>query len=338
MNRFWRLLAAIAVMGGALAWYTDGFGYFARQADPVLALNGNIDIRQVDLAFRVGGHISTLPVEEGARVEAGAVLGTIDQRSLRDQLAANEARVETALAQLNKLRNGNREQEIAQAEAAVAEAEAQLVRAQADFDRRTSLVQTGAVSRADFDSARSQFRAAQARVTAATAALSLQRAGARPEDVRTAEAQVALAQAERDKTRTDLVDTDLRAPNTGVILTRAREPGAIVQPGETVMTLTIDRPMRVRAYIDAIDLGRISPGMPVEVSTDGVDRIYHGTIGFISPTAEFTPKTVQTRELRTDLVYRIRVIVNDPDEALRQGQPVTVRVPAARPLGLRSVG
>jgi HlyD family secretion protein len=89
--------------------------------------------------------------------------------------------------------------------------------------------------------------------------------------------------------------------------------------------------MRVRAYVDAIDLSRISPGMKVEVTADGVAKTYHGTIGYISPTAEFTPKTVQTRELRTDLVYRIRLIVDDPDNALRQGQPVTVRVPGARP-------
>jgi HlyD family secretion protein len=96
-----------------------------------------------------------------------------------------------------------------------------------------------------------------------------------------------------------------------------------------VFVLTIDRPMRVRAYVGEEDLGRIAPGMAVLVSTDGNPKTYHGTIGFVSPAAEFTPKTVQTQELRTQLVYRLRVIVSDPDERLRQGQPVTVAVPDA---------
>jgi HlyD family secretion protein len=115
------------------------------------------------------------------------------------------------------------------------------------------------------------------------------------------------------------------------VLTRAREPGAIVQGGDTVFTLTIDRPLIIRAYIDEPDLGRISPGMAVEVSADGNPRTYHGTIGAISPKAEFTPKSVQTENLRADLVYRLRLLVNDPDDALRQGAPVSVAVPGARP-------
>ncbi len=113
-------------------------------------------------------------------------------------------------------------------------------------------------------------------------------------------AQRAQAIAQRDKTATDIADSELHAPNDGVILTRAREPGAIVQAGETVLTLTIDRPMRVRAYVDESDLGRISPGMAVEVTTDSkfqdlprLHRLYR------LPTAEFTPKTVQTQDLRT---------------------------------------
>jgi HlyD family secretion protein len=312
------IIATIVVIGGATA-YTRGFGYFAPTGDGVLAMNGNVDIRQVDLGFRVGGRIASMPVEEGARVAAGALLAALDMRPLKDQLAVDDAQIALSSAQLDKQRNGNRAQDIAQ-----------FIKTKADFDRRSTLVQTGAVSRSDFDTARSQFGVAEAQFRAANDALSLQRAGARPEDIDAAKAQLEQSRAQREKTNTDIADAELRAPNAGVILTRAREPGAIVQTGETVMTLTIDRPMRVRAYVDAIDLSRISPGMAVEVTTDGVSRTYHGTIGFISPTAEFTPKTVQTRALRTDLVYRMRVIVDDPDDALRQGQPVTVRVPGAR--------
>jgi HlyD family secretion protein len=324
------VILAIAVVLLIAGLLTRGFGLFAPRQAGGLALSGNVDIRQVDLGFRVGGRIQSIPFEEGARVTAGAVLAALDIRPLQDELAANEAAIAAAAAQLAKQRNGNRAQDIAAAAARLADLNAQLARAREDFDRRTELVATGAVSRSVFEASRSQFLSAQAQVQAAAQALSLQRAGARSEDIAAAVAQRGQALAQRDKTATDIADSQLRAPNDGVILTRAREPGAIVQPGETVLTLTIDRPMRVRAYVDEDNLGHISPGMAAEVTTDSSDRIYHGSIGYIAPTAEFTPKTVQTQDLRTDLVYRVRVIVTDPDDGLRQGQPVTVRIPAAR--------
>ena len=115
-----------------------------------------------------------------------------------------------------------------------------------------------------------------------------------------------------------------------MIFTRAAEPGAIVAPGQTVLTETVDRPIRIRAYIDEPHLARIAPGMAVKITTDGAARAYHGTVAYIAPTAEFTPKTVQTEDLRADLVYRVRIIVSDPDDALRQGAPVTILVPGAR--------
>ena len=327
-----RIIALVAVAALVLtALLTHGFGLFAPKVSDVLALSGNVDIRQVDLGFRVNGRIASIPFEEGARVKAGDVLAELDLRPLNDQLAADHAQVASATAQFEKQRNGNRPQDIAEAEAQLAQQRAGLIKAKADYDRRSTLVVTGALSHADFDATKSQYEAAQAQVRAAEEALSLQRAGGRREDIEAAAAQRALAIAQRDKTRTDIADAALHAPNDGVILTRAREPGAIVQAGETVLTLTIDHPMRVRAYVDESDLSRISPNMAVEVTADGNGKVYHGTIGYIAPTAEFTPKTVQTRELRTDLVYRIRVIVTDPDDALRQGQPVTVRVPGARP-------
>jgi HlyD family secretion protein len=321
--------AFVALAIAALA--TRGFGLFAPRAANVLALSGNVDIRQVDLGFRLGGRIAAIPEEEGARVTLGETLAQLDTQPLKDQLAVDEAQIASTSAQLEKQRNGNRSQDIGQAEARLAELRAQRVKAQEDLDRRATLVASGAISKAVFESTRAQLLAADAQVQGAEQSLSLQRAGARREDILAAQAQRAQAVAQRDKTLNDMADSDLHAPNDGVILTRAREPGAIVQTGETVLTLTIDPPMRVRAYVDENDLGRISAGMAVEVSVDSAARLYHGSVGYIAPTAEFTPKTVQTRDLRADLVYRLRVIIDDPDDGLRQGQPVTVSIPAARP-------
>jgi HlyD family secretion protein len=322
------ILALVALLVAGLA--TRGFGLFASGDGGALTMHGNVDIRQVDLGFRVSGRIASIPFDEGAHVPDGAVLATLDPTPLRDQLNAAQAQIAVAGAELDKRRNGNRPQDIAEAQAKLADAQASLATAKEDYDRRVVLVKTGAVSQALYESTAAKFRSAQAQVDAAAQALSLQHAGSRQEDIASAAATRKQAVAQAAKAQTDLGDTVLRAPNAGTILTRAREPGAIVQAGETVLTLTIDRPMRVRAYIPEPDLARISPGMAVIVTTDGNDKAYHGTIGFIAPTAEFTPKTVQTDALRTDLVYRVRVIVTDPDDALRQGAPVTISVPGAR--------
>ena len=322
------LVALVALL--VAAWATRGFGLLGHEDNGSLTLHGNVDIRQVDLGFRVAGRIQTIPFDEGARAAEGAVLASLDPAPLQDQLDAAQAQIAVAAAELDKRRNGNRPQDIAQAQARLAQVQANLAGAREDYERRADLVKTGAVSRALFDTTTAKFRSAQAQFTAAQAALSLQRAGARREDIASAEAQRRQATAQAAKLKTDLSDAMLRAPNAGAILTRAREPGAIVQPGETVLTLTIDRPLRVRAYITEPELTRISPGMAVTVKADGNDKAYRGTIGTIASTAEFTPKTVQTEALRTDLVYRVRVIVTDPDDALRQGAPVTVSIPGAR--------
>ena len=327
-RRIFAIAALVALLVAALA--THGFGLFGREDDGALTLHGNVDIRQVDLGFRVAGRVQSILFDEGARVADGTVLARLDPAPLQDQLNAAQAQIAVTAAELHKRRNGNRPQDIAQAQAKLSDSQASLAGAREDYERRAELVKTGAVSHALFDSTTVRFRSAQAQVSAALQALSLQRAGARPEDIAAAEAQRQQATAQAAKLKTDLNDAVLRAPNAGTVLTRAREPGAIVQPGETVLTLTIDRPVRVRTYIPEPDLSRISPGMAVTVKADGNDRTYHGTVGAIASTAEFTPKTVQTEALRTDLVYRVRVIVTDPDDALRQGAPVTVSVTGAR--------
>jgi len=318
------LVVIIACAAGA-AIYTRGFGLWDKP-DEGLVLYGNVDIRQVNLGFRVGGRIAEMPVDEGASVDAMATLAQLDRQPFIDALTGAEAQVAAAQAELDKRRSGNRPQEIAQAEAAVAVRRADMVRTREAYERRRALVATGAVSQSVFEAAEAEYRAAEAQLRAAEEALSLLRAGSRIEDIAAAEAQLAAAIAERDRARTSLADTTLQSPDAGTILTRAAEPGAIVQSGATIFTLTINRPIRVRAYVAEPDLGRIAPGMTVLVTTDGNPKAYRGVIGFISPTAEFTPRTVQTEQLRADLVYRLRINVTDPDDSLRQGQPATVRL------------
>ncbi|MGH6786406.1 MAG: HlyD family efflux transporter periplasmic adaptor subunit [Novosphingobium sp.] len=317
------MLAAIWFGGRALGWWG------APDRGGELKLYGNVEIREVELGFRVGGRIAALLVDEGDRVKPGQALARLETRPLLDKLANADARLDAASASAARTDAGSRPQEIRAAEAAVADAEAALGESRRLHERRRALLGKGFISKADFQSSEAGVAAATARVNAARASLSLAREGSRVEDKAASAAQRAAVFAEKRGVETELSDTELKAAEPGQVLTRAREAGAIVQPGETVLTLALTQPVRVRAYVAEPDLGRIRPGMKVWVTTDGSAKRWEATIGYISPVAEFTPKTVQTEQLRTDLVYRLRLTVTDPKGELRQGQPVTVLVPAA---------
>lgn len=326
------IIIAVAIMALlAVTVATRGFGLAGRGGADGLTLYGNVDIREVDMAFRVPGRIAGIAVDEGVRVRRGQLLASLDTAILEARIGQADAQVMQARAELAKLRNGSRAEDIAQARARVDAARALQANARSDYERRRPLVASGAISRDLWAQTVADRDRAAAQLMEAREALLLLESGARVEDKAAAEAGLGAAEAARRSAATDLKDSRLLAAVDGTVITRAREPGAIVQPGETILTLSIDRPLRIRAYIAEPQLGRISPGMKVLVTADGNPRTYHGTIGYISPKAEFTPKTVETEDLRTDLVYRLRIIVTDPDDALRQGQPVTVSVPDARP-------
>ncbi len=330
--RRWRWLViplVIAAGLGAGAWHVLSH---TEAEETQLWLQGNIDVRQVNLAFKVEGRIETLAVDEGDAVKAGEVIASLDKRYFNDELRVARARLKNLAAALAKLEHGSRPEEIDQARAVTAEREATLARAQEDYNRAKNLVEKGAVSRQDYDLMRATLVSAEAQLKAARDSQRLVEIGPRQEDIDIARAQVGEQEATIVEIERRLEDAELVAPGDGVILTRARERGAIVQAGETVLTLTLATPVWVRTYVSERDLGLVRPDHEARVITDTApDRPYSAKIGFISPTAEFTPKTVETRELRTDLVYRLRVVVDNPDGGLRQGMPVTVSLPLPEP-------
>ncbi|MFP4271361.1 MAG: HlyD family efflux transporter periplasmic adaptor subunit [Alphaproteobacteria bacterium] len=300
---------------------------WSRSNDGRLVLYGNVDIREVDLGFRVDGRIARLELEEGDRVEPRRLLATLDARPFEADVALARAKVAARRAELAKLETGTRPQDIERARATLAQRQAVLERAQVDFERTRTLFRRGDAAERVFDDARTTRDEAEAAVEAAEAELDLAIEGPRSEDIDAARAELAAAEAELDRARTALADTELYAPDAAVVLSRLRERGAIVAAGAPVYTLTLADPIRIRAWIDEPELGRIALGQRVEVTTDThPDRPYTGRISFISPTAEFTPRAVQTEALRSRLVYRLHVIVEDGD-GLHQGMPVTVRVP-----------
>lgn len=313
-----------------------GAWYYWRQrndSDPLaaFALSGNVDVHQVELAFRVTGRISQLKVNEGDRLKQGDLLAQLDRAPFENDVAAATAEVAGAQAQLDKTTRGYRVEEIAQARAAVRQREADLTNARVTAQRLQDLFAKALVTHQQIDDADARVRESEAQLASAQEQLKLVTRGSRVEDIDAQKAALAAAQARLAQAKTALDDTSLFAPSAGVVAVRAREVGAIVQAGQTVYTLVLDDPVWIRAYVSQPRLGRIKPGMKVALEVDSMSgKQYEGTVGFISPEAEFTPKNVQTEQVRDDLVYRIRVIAQDPDQVFRQGMPVTVRIADAR--------
>lgn len=319
----WILINVVAiVVVGLLLWWV----LRDNEPDKVLRLYGNVDIREVELSFRQPGRMASMSFDEGDAVTAGQEMAQLDAEPYRDALAAAEAELLGAKAELDKLRSGNRPQEIAQAQEDVRRAQAAFHETERNFKRQNTLLESGASSQRTVDAARAARDQAAASLASARQALSLARDGARREDIVAGQARVAAAEAGLAQARTALADTQLVAPSDAVVISRIREPGSMVASNTPVYSLSLRDPVYVRAYVSEPNLGRIAPGAKVRVYTDSSDNAYHGQIGFISPRAEFTPKTVETTDLRTDLVYRLRVVISGAGEGLRQGMPVTVDV------------
>jgi HlyD family secretion protein len=181
------------------------------------------------------------------------------------------------------------------------------------------------VRQQDVDNARTALQVAGAKLSVNQRALELSVAGPRREDIQEAEARLRANEAQAALFRQQLRDSELLAPVDATVRTRVMEPGEMASPQRPVLTLAVTDPKWVRAYVPEPDLGKIKEGMAATVTVDSFpNRRFEGWIGFISPVAEFTPKTVQTEELRTSLVYEVRVFVKDPADALRLGMPASV--------------
>ncbi|MDB5806429.1 MAG: HlyD family efflux transporter periplasmic adaptor subunit [Betaproteobacteria bacterium] len=310
------------------------FWYFTRpKADAdQFTLYGNVDIRQVSLAFESSDRVAEMRVQEGDPVKAGQVLALLDTRVLALQAAQSEAQIGVQEQALLKLRNGSRPEEIGQARAQVASAQADADLAAQQLTRLNGIAaSTGGkgVSQQDMDSALSKARSTQAQLDNRRKALQLEQVGPRKEDIGQAEAQLNVSRAELALLKHRIAQAELKSPQDAVVRARLLEPGDMASPQRPAYTLAITDPKWVRVYITEPQLGLLKPGQRAKVTTDShPDQAIDGQVGYISSVAEFTPKNVETKELRTSLVYEVRVLVKDPQNRLRLGMPATVQIDA----------
>ncbi|HEV2270164.1 MAG TPA: efflux RND transporter periplasmic adaptor subunit [Steroidobacteraceae bacterium] len=317
-------LVVLAALG--LAWWLT----HRHAASNEIVLYGNIDLREVDLAFNDSQRVASVLVREGDSVRKGQVLARLDTSRLQPQLAQAEAQAAAQRAVVDRLHHGSRPQEIAQARANLALAQADGRQARDSYQRLEAVFDSSAgraVSRQELDDAKAQADVSDAKLAVSRKALQLALIGPRKEDIAQAEATLEGEEAQAALLKQELADADLRAPLDAVVRSRIAEPGDMASPQKSALTLAITDPKWVRAYVSEADLGRVRTGMTATVAVDSFPgKRFEGWVGFISPEAEFTPKTVQTQELRSSLVYEIRVFVKDPGDLLRLGMPATVHL------------
>lgn len=320
------IIAVLLIIIAAAVWYFNK----DQKSDQALTLFGNVDIRQVSLAFEQSGRIEQMNVQEGDHIQKGDVLAKLNTDALNIQLQQAEAQLKVQQQTVIEQDAGTRPEQIAQAEAQLASAKAQFDKAEKDLKRLQVLFHDTAgqaISKQELDYAQSNQATAAASVKEKTANLALLKNGARSEDREAAKAQFDASKANLDLIRYQIQQSVLTAPVNAVVRARLQEAGDMTTAQKPVYTLALTNPKWVRVYANEKDLSAIQMGAAAQVIRDSQPNPpIDGKIGYISSVAEFTPKTVQTEDIRTTLVYEVRVHVNDPQDALKMGQPVTVKI------------
>lgn len=321
------VLIGLVLLGSAVAyWWLNRDKDYAQH----IVLYGNVDIRQVSLAFETAGRIKNMTVQEGDRVKKGQVLANLNTESLSIQAQQANAQLQVQQQTLNEQAAGNRPEEIAQAKAQVGSAKAQLENADKQYQRLAVLNNSSlgqAVSKQEVDAAKSTMKTAEAALRESEANLQLLLKGVRKEDREAAKAQYDSTKASLDLIKYQIAQSELRSPVDGVVRARLQEVGDMTTSSKSVYTIALTDPKWVRVYASETELGQIKMGSTATILRDSQpDQPITGKIGYISSVAEFTPKTVQTEDIRTTLVYEVRIYVNDPNDQLKMGQPVTVHI------------
>jgi HlyD family secretion protein len=300
--------------GGRLRGRDDG--------RPGVSVTGTIEAIQVDVSARIAGRIVERPVDEGARVTAGQLLVRLDEAEQAAEVRRQEAAVRTAQSTLNDLLAGARREELEDARAALQSASATREWTERDYRRAEGLFAQTLIAAQEVDRARQAYLVAAAQEKSARQKLALLEAGPRPDQIEAARGQLAQARNALDVARTRLKEMVILSPLDGIVLRKNLEVGEMANPGVPILTLMKPSDLWVRAYVPEEEVGRIKVGSRAQVAVDAYPaRRFPGRITEIASEAEFTPRNVQTRKERVNLVFRIKIAVDNPEGILKPGMP-----------------
>lgn len=327
MKKALRLVILIVIAGG-IGWklYDD---HQKRQQVPtgVIQATGTIEVTKVDISSKVSGRVEHLRVNESDLVKRGQVLVILDQADIRADLVQNEVIVAKADTAAKDLAAGAREQEIADARAALDKARSDRERAVKDLQRYTQLYERGALPAIDLDRAKNAVDAAESQQKRATVQLSLLQEGVRPLQIKVAQEEAQRARAAVKMVKTRVEDRTIRAPLDGTILSKFVEEGETVGAGSPLLTAADLGHPWIRVYVPEEEIGRVKLGQNARVYVDSMPgRAFPGKVVQINDEAEFTPKNIQTRKERVNLVFGVKIALENPEGTLKPGMPADAEI------------
>ena len=290
-----------------------------------ITATGTIEVTKADITPKVSGYIRGLKFDVGTKVQAGQTVLTIERKDLTAQLLRDKAALAKAKTQLAELENGSRSQEVLEAEAAVQSAEAVAANARKDYNRYEALHGQGAVATQQLDTARLNNEVAARSLKTAQAKLSLVQEGNRSETIEAQRLEVEQAQAVLEASRSQVADTVVVCPADGLILSKNFEDGEYVTAGAPIATLGEMQDCWVKVYVDSGSLGKIQVGQEAEVRVDAFpNRKFTGKIKEISQNAEYTPRQSITKRERANMVFAVKVKLDNSEGIFKPGMPADV--------------
>ena len=291
----------------------------------ILEVSGFIEAAQIRVGTRLNGTVMQLLLDEGDRVEKGNLLAVLDRPDLHKQLESAEASMLRAEARLADLRSGARMEEIKEAEAVHSQAMSGLRQVRQDTLRYAQLLRRNAAPERTVESINSQYDISRARVEQAKQRLALLRAGTRPHQIIAAQYELEQAKAILEVARINNSYVEIKAPGAGIIQSRNAEVGEVI-PANFAMYFIIDpSDLWVRVYVPESDLPKVRVGSHAKITIDAFPaREFSGKVEFIAPEAEFTPRNVQTKKERVNLVFEVKVALENTEDILKPGLPADV--------------
>lgn len=321
MNRRIIGILLIGLLAGASYW---GYTRYRAPEEDKLTATGTIEATKVELSAKVSGTLEKLTIDSGNEVKKGQLVGLIVRNDLVAQKERDALGVLKAQAQLEDLSSGARAQEIKEAAANVNIAQANYEKAASDFERYRELFQEEALSEAEYEKMATDLEVKQNQLDSAQAKLSLLEEGNRPQAVKAAEAELERSGAVLKASEAMLEDTKIFSPINGTVLNKNREPGEFLQMGDSVATVADLGDMWIRVYIATDDLPKIKLGQKVSFTVSGSEIKHQGIIDEIASQGEFTPKSIQTKQERANIVYRVKIRIDDAGGTLKPGMPADV--------------